>query len=326
MISKRHITHEMVEQARQMDLYSYLRATDPGNLVRCGANEFCTKEHDSLKISNGMWYWWSHGIGGASALDYLVKVEGMDFLDAVTTVLNRSGYVPKEPFFKQEKPKEIYLPPYDFGCDTVKKYLMSRGIDEEIIKDFIQRRMIAEEKGNRYALFFGLDENGKVRQCSGRATDGTHEKKDAAGSDRSYSFQIANENCDTLRVFESAIDLLSFATLMKREGFDYKSQNLLSLSGVYLPKENMKETKIPASVRRFLDSHPNIKTVCLHLDNDFAGKRGAAGFQCVLRENYDVPFLPPPYGKDFNDYILHLKNLEKIQNEKENHNEKEQSR
>lgn len=62
------------------------------------------------------------------------------------------------------------------------------------------------------------------------------------------------------------------------------------------------------------------------MDNDFAGKRGAAGFQCVLSEDYDVPFLPPPYGKDFNDYILHLKNLEKIQNEKEKQNEKEQSR
>ena len=30
---------------------------------------YCTAEHDSLKISNGKWYWWSRGFGGYSALD-----------------------------------------------------------------------------------------------------------------------------------------------------------------------------------------------------------------------------------------------------------------
>ena len=54
----------VIEQARQMDLLSYLRAYEPNNLVRVGGSVYCTREHDSLKISNGKWYWWSRGFGG----------------------------------------------------------------------------------------------------------------------------------------------------------------------------------------------------------------------------------------------------------------------
>lgn len=73
----------VIEQARRMHLLSYLRAYEPSNLVRVGGNVYCTREHDSLKISNGKWYWWSRGIGGVSALDYLIKVKDYGFVEAV---------------------------------------------------------------------------------------------------------------------------------------------------------------------------------------------------------------------------------------------------
>ena len=40
------------------------------------------------------------------------------------------------------------------------------------------------------------------------------------------------------------IDLLSYATYLKCEGKDYKSESLLSLSGVYQPKKEKKYRKI----------------------------------------------------------------------------------
>ena len=73
----------VIEQARQMDLLSYLRAYEPNNLVRVGGSVYCTREHDSLKISNGKWFWWSRGIGGVSALDYLIKIQDYGFVEAV---------------------------------------------------------------------------------------------------------------------------------------------------------------------------------------------------------------------------------------------------
>ena len=71
----------VIEQARQMDLLSYLQRYEPSNLKRVAGNVYCTKEHDSLKISNGKWYWWSRGFGGVSALDYLIKVREYSFVE-----------------------------------------------------------------------------------------------------------------------------------------------------------------------------------------------------------------------------------------------------
>lgn len=53
------IDPDVLEQARQIDLLFYLRAYEPSNLVKVKGttNVYCTAEHDSLKISNGKWYW-----------------------------------------------------------------------------------------------------------------------------------------------------------------------------------------------------------------------------------------------------------------------------
>ena len=77
------VSKEQIEGARTLDLLSYLQKYEPGNLQSLGNKTYCTREHDSLKLSNGKWYWWSRGIGGVSALDYLIKVRGMDFVRAV---------------------------------------------------------------------------------------------------------------------------------------------------------------------------------------------------------------------------------------------------
>ena len=41
------------EAARQIDLLSYLQAYEPGELFHVSGSTYCTREHDSLKISNG---------------------------------------------------------------------------------------------------------------------------------------------------------------------------------------------------------------------------------------------------------------------------------
>ena len=62
------IAPELIIQAKQMDLLTYLRNYEPYELVKFSGNTYCTRTHDSLKISNGKWMWWSRGIGGKSAL------------------------------------------------------------------------------------------------------------------------------------------------------------------------------------------------------------------------------------------------------------------
>ena len=84
------IAPELIIQAKQMDLLTYLRNYEPYELVKFSGNTYCTRTHDSLKISNGKWIWWSRGIGGRSALDYLIKVKGYSFLEAVETIIGHT--------------------------------------------------------------------------------------------------------------------------------------------------------------------------------------------------------------------------------------------
>ena len=70
-----YVTREMIDRAKKMDLLTYLQTYEPQELVHFGGSTYCTREHDSLKISNGKWCWFSRGIGGYSALNYLIKVK-----------------------------------------------------------------------------------------------------------------------------------------------------------------------------------------------------------------------------------------------------------
>jgi len=60
-----YIDPAIVKEARQMDLLTYLRIAEPYELVDIGRGNYKTRKHDSLKISNGKWYWWSRGSGWA---------------------------------------------------------------------------------------------------------------------------------------------------------------------------------------------------------------------------------------------------------------------
>ena len=109
------IDPDVLERVRQIDLLSYLREFEPSNLVKVKgtSNVYCTAEHDSLKISNGKWYWWSRGFGGYSALDYLIKVKEYDFVEAVEILTGQAlaDWKPPPPAEKKDEPKVLLLPP-----------------------------------------------------------------------------------------------------------------------------------------------------------------------------------------------------------------------
>ena len=87
-----YIPPETIEKARQVDLLTYMKACEPDELVHISGNHYCTREHDSLKISNGKWYWFSRGFGGYNALDYLIKVNEVPFIEAVERITGQVPY------------------------------------------------------------------------------------------------------------------------------------------------------------------------------------------------------------------------------------------
>ena len=106
-----------------------------------------------------------------------------------------------------------------------------------------------------------------------------------------------------MHLLEAAIDLQNYATFLKYQGKDYKAENLLSLSGVYQPKQESKDSKIPIALSVFLEKNPLIKTIHLHLDNDKTGRLCAHTLKELLRNKYEVFDEPPKKGKDYNAFL-----------------------
>ena len=129
------VTEEQITAAKQMSAIEFLRRYRPGQLVKAESRgEFQLKEHDSFKINEttSLWHWKSRDVGGKSALDYLIKVEGLKFVEAVQTLCEENpSYVP--PVSQPEQPKEFLLPPAAENNRRVFAYLLKRGIDRKVI-------------------------------------------------------------------------------------------------------------------------------------------------------------------------------------------------
>ena len=102
-----YYTSEEIQKAKEIDLYTYLKNYDPDELVHFSRNTYCTKTHDSLKISNGMWHWFSRGIGGKTALEYLIRVKEYSFVQAVGIILDNTNERPPTIYEHTEKIKNL---------------------------------------------------------------------------------------------------------------------------------------------------------------------------------------------------------------------------
>ena len=232
-----------------MDLYTYLHDYEPQELVHLGGGTYCTREHDSLKISNGKWYWFSQSIGGRSALDYLIKVRGTPFKEAVETIVGRCAAQPVVPAPRKEPPKRsLLLPEANGDSERVIDYLTGRGIDQDLIGYCLSTGKLYESRKYHNAVFVGQDSTGESRYVNLRGIDSDFKGK-ASGSDKRFSFSIPAKNkSGTLHLFESAIDLLSFATMCKQIGRDWWRDHLLSLAGVYRPRKELRESSMPLAL------------------------------------------------------------------------------
>ena len=245
------VSKKQIAQAREMDLLTYLQRYEPEELVHFSRNTYTTRTHDSLKISNGKWCWWSHGIGGTNALDYLVSVRGLPLPDAVMQIIRAppdSGRQNNTPI-TEYKPQPFQLPPRHADNRRVFSYLNARGIDPEIINHCIKYGQLYEDAERHNCVFVGFEES---KPCYG-ALRGTSSQStftgDVPGSDKRFSFAIPKQagSNEALCVFESAIDAMSYLTLIKLNGYDWHDANCLSLAGIY-PAERHRRNQVSSGV------------------------------------------------------------------------------
>lgn len=304
------LADEAIERARQLDLLDYLQRYEPQEIVRISHGRYTTRSHDSVKIDHGGWFCWSKEVGGRSALDYLVAVEGWNFRKAVIYLLELEKIPTDEYTLKlpqMEKENRLFsLPQKSKENARVIAYLMRRGIDWDIIDYFVSKGLIYESHPYHNVVFVGLNEKGEPAYAALRSTGQRRFAGEAAGSQKAYAFSFSEGKSATIHVFESAIDLLSYATLQKLRGADWKAESYVSLGGCAFSRGTL-----PPSLKRMLCEKTNIQAIKLHLDNDRAGRTFTQTIIELLKNDYQVINAPPPCGKDVNDYLMmKLKQIE----------------
>ncbi|MEG1107889.1 MAG: toprim domain-containing protein [Oscillospiraceae bacterium] len=310
-----YVSKKEIEQARNPDLLSFLQQYSPEELVRVnGSDAYQLKSHSSLKISNGKWCWWSHDkLGGTNALEYLIKVKNMGFPEAVqlvnqqcSTSSSRQPYPSPRPVSNEKS--EFELPNRAANNKRVTAYLLSRGIDMEILDYCFQSGRLYEEAQYHNAVFVGYDcEKPKYATLRGTLPERRF-IREVEGSDKAFCFSIAPEaSGKTLNVFECAIDALSYLTMQKMLGQNWREEAVLSLGGVYRQEKDVVGS-LPVALKTYLEKYENLNNIVLRLDNDATGRSAAQTIAAAL-EPLRATIKYPERGKDCNEWLMLQKGI-----------------
>lgn len=391
-----HLEEDIIERAKNTDMIALLESEEGFSFKSTyGEREFKCIEHNSLVVNGNRrrWYWNSRQVGGNNAIDYLVKIRGMNFRDAVLHLVGDREQTAYTPIRKAEtenvsvsKPVRFVLPEQAHFPDGRRNYSniiaylnKGRGIDMNIInaliasgqiyqgvqynglhivgyndegmafyrfndnRDWVDYRLQtlrasptatdtyqAEAVSSKYVDNILLKDNTKIfknnlvvstgKNAQGEisyaafriASTNYRFRGEVAGSDKASGFLIESEGMnDCVYVFESFIDAMSHANLynIKYGNKDaWKLHNRLALGGT-----------ADTALMELLKRKPNIRNICLCLDNDSAGRTAAKEIAGRLRSmGYVNIYERYPNEKDYND---ELKKVKSIINEQAEENE-----
>ena len=165
--------------------------------------------------------------------------------------------------------------------------LLTRGIDKDVLYEFVRKKMIYESAYYHNAVFVGYDSSGKPRHAHKRGTVTNNPYKgNVAGSQPEFSFHF-NGTSDKIFLFEAPIDMLSFISMHKENWKNHSYAASCSVSDRVL--------------FQCLKDNPNIKNVFLCFDNDKAGQTANKRISDKLNSmNIQNEILVPTY-KDWNE-------------------------
>ena len=215
-------------------------------------------------------------------------------------LLNNCGgqIITLPPIEKEHKPFE--LPPRNDRMSRVFSYLLlTRGIDKDVLYEFMRRKIIYESADYHSAVFVGYDSNGKPRHAHKRGTVTNNPYKgNVAGSQPEYSFHF-NGTSDKIFLFEAPIDMLSYISMHKENWQEHSYAASCSVSDRVL--------------FQCLNDNPNIKNVFLCFDNDEAGQTANKRIAEKLNSMNIKSEILIPIHKDWNeDLTLSEKGDERI--------------
>lgn len=284
-------TEEQREQARLTDLAAFLRQC--GEEVKRSGSEYMWLDHgQKVTIRGNLWFHQYEQVGG-DAVDFACRFYGLDYREAVLTLISMGVSVIREPV-EPFAGKPLQVPEKHENMRRVYGYLLrQRGIDKEVLDAFAYRGLVYESKDYHNAVFVGTDREGKLRHIHKHSTAAQGGfKGNAPGSAPEYSFHWIGGG-DTLYLFEAPIDMLSFISMHKQH---WKSYSYAAACGV--------SDKV---LWKTLKDRPYIQKVCICLDNDETGQKAAQRISRSLTEKNIRNQILVPARKDWNEDLLFLR-------------------
>lgn len=237
------MTKEEIARAKELDLLTYFKLVEPGNLKLVG-KEYRHKVHSSLTISkDSLWCWHCIGLRGRTALKYLVDVEKVPYVEAVREINRIQGGVVHssqpvslpQPRVEPEAPRDFKLPEPDTNSYSAMAYLRGRCIHPNVLA-FCRKEGILYQtsfKNHPNCVFVGRDGEGVAKGGSLRGCTQLQFRRDIPGSKKLYPFYIqASTKTDTVEVYEAPIDAMSGASLKLMQHTEpWRSVHYLALGG-----------------------------------------------------------------------------------------------
>ena len=313
-------TQEQIDKANQTNLEEFLQ--QKGERLRKTGSESVliykdsTGEHDSISVRRNRWY--DHkNMRGGYPLKFMQEFYGMNFCTAMKELLygeepelgrkrnneNEKSVRQLEKAAVQENQEriacpseksEFILPEKDSNMKRVFAYLLkTRFLDKDVVKSFVEQKILYQEKEHGNVVFVGTDKEGVPKSaCKKSTAEQTKSfRMTVTGSDCKYGFCWRGTN-DKLYVFEAAIDLMSFITLRNDK---WKADSFLALDGLS-----------PKPLLQFLEEQKNIHEIFLCLDYDAAGIEACDKLKDILIEKgYDGEKIKREYPlyKDWNEQL-----------------------
>lgn len=294
-----HFTKEQREQARRTDLANFL--ISHGEKVKKSGSEYEWLDgSQKVTIRGHLWYHQYEQKGG-DAVDFVRRFYNKDYAEAVEMLLNNcDGQIVNLQTTEREQ-KPFILPPRNDRMSRVFSYLLlTRGIDKDVLFEFVKNKMIYYESAYYHnAVFVGYDSSGKPRHAHKRGTVTSNPYKgNVAGSQPEYSFHF-NGTSDKMFLFEAPIDMLSYISKHKENWQEHSYAASCSVSDRVL--------------FQCLKDNPNIKNVYLCFDNDEAGQVANKRIADKLNSMNIKSEILIPIHKDWNeDLTLSEKGDERI--------------
>ena len=194
------MTKEEIARAKELDLLTYFKLVEPGNLKLVG-KEYRHKVHSSLTISkDSLWCWHCIGLRGRTALKYLIDVEKVPYVEAVREINRIQGGVVRssqpvslpQPRAEPEVPRAFTLPEPDTNSYSAMAYLRGRCIHPNVLA-FCRREGILYQtsfKNHPNCVFVGRDGEGVAKGGSLRGCTQLQFRRDIPGSKKIYPFYI----------------------------------------------------------------------------------------------------------------------------------------